>query len=94
MKKKSAELVTDVVYIEGACVSTLTLSEFSREAIMEHSNLTEDELAEITHERNAGGGDDATDFTVQHMIDRTIVTVFSSGGEAYFYIGPNTKWLG
>ncbi|MNH48310.1 hypothetical protein D3C79_1120530 [compost metagenome] len=61
---------------------------------MEHSNLTEDELAEITHERNAGGGDDATDFTVQHMIDRTIVTVFSSGGEAYFYIGPNTKWLG
>lgn len=94
MKKKAAELVTDVVYIEGACVSTLTLREFSREAIMEHSNLTEEELAEITAERDAGGGDDATDFTTQHLIDRTIVTVFASDGSPYYYIGPNTRWLG
>lgn len=91
---KAAELATEVVYIEGACIEPLMLREFSREAIMEHSQLTEEELAEITAERNAGGGDDATDFTVKHMIDRTIVTVFSSGGEAYFYIGPNSKWLG
>lgn len=86
-ERKKAEFRTDVVYIEGAVVSTITLPEFSQAAVMTHMELTEAELDNAT-------GDDATALTTQHMIDRTIVTVFNSEGEAFFFIGPNSKWLG
>lgn len=95
-ERQKEEFRTDVLFIEGAGVSTITLPEFSQVAIMAHMEITKEELDKAIAERNEGlfTDENATDITIQHSINQTVVTVFNGQGEAYFYIGPNSKWLG
>ena len=76
-----------VLHIEGACVQEIDLETFSKAAILEWCELTEEDL--IPEDE-----DDATDFTVEVGEKYTTATRFNSDGEAFFFIGLSSEWTG
>lgn len=71
-----------VLAIEGACIDTVDMKEFSLDEI-----LTPDDVQEIKEARADGHMESAADVTVKDANGQTVVTCFDYDGAPLFYIG-------